>query len=61
VAALTNQFDQAMAEFRKRYEAAETDSAHLLLMPFYPDPNTYAALFVHSPRSTREIQLQSIP
>jgi hypothetical protein len=46
VKVLTQQYDDAMAAFRKRYESAATDAEQMKLIRFYPDPNDYAVLFV---------------
>jgi hypothetical protein len=46
VRALTQQFDEAVAAFRKRYEAAANDAEQMKLVHLYPDPNAYATLFV---------------
>jgi hypothetical protein len=46
VKVLSQQFDDVMAAFRKRYEAAASDAEQMKLVRLVPDSNGYAALFV---------------
>jgi hypothetical protein len=46
VQALTRQYDEAMAAFRKRYEAAKTDEERQKLIELVPEADDYAPLFL---------------